>query len=64
MNRTTPTIAIVVYWRRRYAWAPSWIAAESRCMTSLPGDRASNWRVVSTPYTTASNAQTTASSAP
>ena len=33
-------------------------------MTSLPGDSASSERVVTTPYATASNAQTTASSAP
>ena len=64
MNRTTPTIPIVVYWRRRYACAPSWMAAERRCMVSLPGDSASSERVVTTPYATASNAQTTASSTP
>src|SRR4051812_19536211 len=33
-------------------------------MVSLPGDNASNDRVVTTPYATASNAQTTASKAP
>ena len=33
-------------------------------MVSLPGDSASSERVVTTPYTTASNAQTTASNAP
>ena len=27
MNSTTPTIPIVVYWRRRYACAPSWMAS-------------------------------------
>ena len=33
-------------------------------MVSLPGDSASSDRVVTTPYATASNAQTTASNAP
>ena len=33
-------------------------------MVSLPGDSASSERVVTTPYATASNAQTTASNAP
>ena len=33
-------------------------------MVSLPGDSASSERVVTTPYATASNAQTTASSTP
>src|ERR1700754_2819836 len=33
-------------------------------MVSLPGDSASSERVVKTPYATASNAQTTATSAP
>ncbi len=64
MNSTTPTIPIVVYWRRRYACAPSWMARERRCMTSLPGESASSERVVTTPYTTASSAQTTANTAP
>ena len=36
------------------------MAAESRCIVSLPGDSASSDRVVTTPYTTASSAQTTA----
>ena len=33
-------------------------------MISLPGDSASSERVVTTPYTTASNAQTTATTTP
>ena len=57
MNRTTPTIAIVVYWRRRYADAPSWIAADRPRMTSLPGDRARSARLVTRPYPTAASAQ-------
>ena len=40
---------IVVYWRRRYAEAPSWMAADSPRMVSLPGDSASSERVVSSP---------------
>ena len=48
-NRTAPTTAIVVYWRRRYADAPSCTAAESRCMVSLPGESASSDRVVTSP---------------
>ena len=35
-NRTAPTIAIVRYWRLRYARAPSWIAAAISCMRGLP----------------------------
>src|SRR4051794_39862282 len=63
-NRTTPTIAMVVYWRRRYADAPSCTAADSVRIVSLPGDRASSDRVVSTPYTTAAAAHRTATRAP
>ena len=44
MNTTTPTPAIVVYWRFRYAEAPSWTAAEIERIRSLPGDRASSVR--------------------
>ncbi len=39
---TTPTMAMVVYCRRRYAWAPSWIAAAISCMRSLPGEARSS----------------------
>ena len=42
-------MAIVVYWRRRYAEAPSWIAAERPRMVSLPGDSARSERLVSSP---------------
>ena len=49
MNRTTPTTAIVVYWRLRYAEAPSWTAAEIERMRSLPGDSASSDREVTAP---------------
>ena len=48
-NRTTPTMPIVVYWRRRYAEAPSWTAFEISTMRSLPGESASSERVVSAP---------------
>ena len=46
---TTPTPAITVYWRLRYARAPSCTAPEMRCMTSLPGDSARSWREVTRP---------------
>ena len=48
-NRITPTSAIVVYWRLRYAWAPCWTAFEIACIRSLPGESASRDRVVRTP---------------
>ena len=48
-NRTTPTIPIVVYWRRRYADAPSWMAADRPRMTSFPGDSARSARLVTRP---------------
>src|SRR3954468_23522702 len=35
-----------------------------RCMTSLPGESASSWREVTTPYATAPIAQTSATSTP
>ena len=40
MNSTTPTAAIVAYWRFRYACAPSWTAREMPCIRSLPGGSA------------------------
>ena len=46
---TTATAPMIVYWRRRYAWAPSWTAAEIACISSLPGDFASSQRVVTRP---------------
>ena len=64
MHRITPTIAIVVYWRFRYARAPSWTAPEMRTMSALPGDSASRERVVRTPYATAPIAQTSATITP
>ena len=63
-NRTAPTIAIVVYWRRRYAEAPSWIAADRPRMTSLPGESASSERLVTRPYATAASAQISATTTP
>ena len=48
-NSTTPTPAITVYWRVRYARAPSCTAPEIRTITSLPGESASSERVVSNP---------------
>ena len=34
--RTIATIPIVVYWRRKNAIAPSWIAAAIDCIAALP----------------------------
>ena len=49
MNTTTPTAAMIVYCRVRYAEAPSWTAAEIARMRSLPGDSASRERAVTKP---------------
>ena len=57
-------MAIVVYWRRRYADAPSWMAADRPCIFSLPGESASSDRIVSSPYTIASPAQISATTTP
>src|SRR5690242_3387947 len=43
-NRTTPTTAIVEYWRLRYARAPSCTADEIETIFSLPGQRAVDQR--------------------
>ena len=48
-KRTRPTRPITVYWRRRYAEAPSWIAADRLCIVALPGERASSDRLVTAP---------------
>ena len=63
-KRTTPTMPMVVYWRRRYAEAPSWMAADRSCMVWLPGDSASSDLVVSSPYATAKPAHTSATTTP
>jgi hypothetical protein len=51
---------MVVYWRLRYARAPSWTAAEIARIRSLPGDRARSAREVTAPYTRAAAAHTSA----
>ena len=61
---TRPTAPIVVYWRRRYAEAPSWTAADRLCMVSLPGESASRDLVVSSPYAIANPAHTSATTTP
>ncbi len=33
---TAPIPAMIVYWRLRYAWAPSWIALAISLILSLP----------------------------
>ena len=46
---TTATPAMIVYWRVRYAFAPSCTAAEISCIRSLPGERASSLCVTRPP---------------
>src|SRR5688572_6132750 len=57
---TTATPAMIVYWRRRYAVAPSCTAVEMACISALPGESDSSQRDVTTPYATAAPAQTSA----
>src|SRR3954447_2150198 len=64
MNSRTPTPAITVYWRFRYAEAPSCTAPEIVRMRSLPGDSARSCRDVTAPYTTAAAAHTSATKTP
>ncbi len=40
-NNTTPTMAMVVYWRFKYALAPCWMAAAISCIRSVPAGLAS-----------------------
>ena len=46
---TTATMATVVYWRRRYAAAPSWIAAAIAFISSLPWGLARTQRMSARP---------------
>ena len=46
---TIATIPMIVYWRRRYACAPSCTAREISRMRSVPGDLASSQREVARP---------------
>jgi hypothetical protein len=48
-SSTTPRIGLVVYWRVRYARAPSWIAAASACMRGWPGGVGRIQRIDQTP---------------
>ena len=43
------TPAMIVYWRVRYAFAPSWTAPEISRIRSLPGERASSRWVITAP---------------
>ena len=61
---TTATPAMIVYWRRRYAFAPSCTAREISCISALPGERASSQREVTMPYTTAAPEHTSAMTTP
>ena len=45
----TATTAMIMYWRFRYAFAPSCTAPEISCMRSLPGDFASSRWVTRAP---------------
>ena len=45
---TTPTAAIVAYCRRRYAVAPSWMAAAISCMRAEPASAARTSRAAQT----------------
>jgi hypothetical protein len=59
-NGMIATIAIVVYWRRRYAAAPSCTARAISCIRSVPAGRPSSQRVSQRPYATAAAAQRSA----
>jgi hypothetical protein len=48
-KRTTATTAIVEYWRRRYAEAPSCTAFAIACIRSVPAGRPSSQNVWATP---------------
>ena len=48
-NRITPTRAMVVYWRLRYACAPAWIAAAISRIRSLPAGLAMIHLIDTTP---------------
>ncbi len=45
----TPTMAIVRYWRLRYAAAPSWIACAISCILAFPAGAASTRRLAMKP---------------
>src|ERR1700743_1346027 len=53
------TIPIVVYWRRRYACAPSRTAAAISCMRGLPASAFITDAVAQMAYTTESTPQST-----
>src|SRR5918911_2492781 len=59
---TIETSAIVVYWRLRYAAAPSWTARAISRMRSFPSGRCSSQTVRPTPYATANAPQMSANS--
>jgi hypothetical protein len=52
-NSTTPTMAMVVYCRLRYALAPAWMAAAISCMRALPAGSLRMAIIENTPYRTA-----------
>ena len=41
-SNTTPTMAMVRYWRARYAAAPCWMASAISCIRALPA----SWRSI------------------
>jgi hypothetical protein len=59
-NGTTATPAIVTYWRRRYAAAPSCTARAISCIRSLPAGCRNSHMVKYKPQPTATAAQTSA----
>jgi hypothetical protein len=59
-NRTAATTAIVVYWRRRYAEAPSCTACAIACIRSVPAGRPSSQTVRPIPKAIATPEQTSA----
>ena len=61
---TTPTIAIVRYWRFKYACAPCCIAAAISCIRALPAGCFRIHEMDHTPKTTAAKPQASASANP
>ncbi len=57
---TTPMMAMTVYWRFRYADAPSWMAAAISCMRALPGGWRSTTKIRATAKMTAAAPPATA----
>ena len=63
-SSTTPTIAMVVYCRLRYAFAPAWMAAAISCMRASPAGFARIQLIQMKPNAIATTAQTSAKMRP